>query len=483
MGFAGVQRLIGFLIAGSSLMMLPPVLVSWWYHDGTANLFLICAALLLLTGVLVYLPVRNAFRELRLRDGFLVVVSSWMALVLVGALPFVLLVTPQISYVDAVFESMSGLTTTGATILTNIDTLPRAVLYYRQQLQWLGGMGIIVLAVAILPILRIGGMQLYRAETPGPMKDSKLTPRITETAKALWMIYVGITLAATLAYWLGGMTLFDAVGHAFSTVAIGGFSTHDASLAYWNSPTLEIIAMTFMVIAGINFALHFLAWRRASMQYYFVDPELKVYAWLLFFFTILVSMALYLGGTYETLAESFRYGTFQVISVMTTTGFTTAPFFDWTGFLPTFLIFIAFIGGCAGSTAGGMKVIRLILLYRQSAREIRRLIHPNAVIPVRIGGQKTSDTVMDAVWGFFFLYIACFAITTLLLAATGLDPVTAYSAAAACLTNLGPALGEAGANYAHLNDSSKIILGVSMLLGRLEIYTLLVLLTPAFWRD
>jgi trk system potassium uptake protein TrkH len=483
MGFAGVQRLIGFLIAGSSLMMLPPVLVSWWYHDGTANLFLICAALLLLTGVLVYLPVRDAFRELRLRDGFLVVVSSWMALVLVGALPFVLLVTPQISYVDAVFESMSGLTTTGATILTNIDSLPRAVLYYRQQLQWLGGMGIIVLAVAILPILRIGGMQLYRAETPGPMKDAKLTPRITETAKALWMIYVGITLAATLAYWLGGMTLFDAVGHAFSTVAIGGFSTHDASLAYWNSPTLEIISMTFMVIAGVNFALHFLAWRRASTQYYFVDPELKVYASLLFFFTILVSMALYLGGTYETLAESFRYGAFQVISVMTTTGFTTAPFFEWTGFLPTFLIFIAFIGGCAGSTAGGMKVIRLILLYRQSAREIRRLIHPNAVIPVRIGGQKTSDTVMDAVWGFFFLYIACFAITTLLLAATGLDPVTAYAAAAACLTNLGPALGDAGANYAHLNDSSKIILAVSMLLGRLEIYTLLVLLTPAFWRD
>jgi trk system potassium uptake protein TrkH len=458
------------------------VIVSWWYHDGTANLFLICAALLLLTGTLVYLPVRDAFRELRLRDGFLVVVSSWLVLVLVGALPFALLVTPQISYVDAVFESMSGLTTTGATIITHIDGLPHAVLYYRQQLQWLGGMGIIVLAVAILPILRIGGMQLYRAEMPGPMKDSKLTPRITETAKALWLIYVGITIACTLAYWLGGMSMFDAIGHSFSTVAIGGFSTHDASMAYWNSPTIEIIAMTFMVIAGVNFSLHFLAWRRATMQPYFLDPELKVYISLLFVFSILVSMKLFLSGSYDSLSESFRYGTFQVVSAMTTGGFSTANFAAWTSFLPTFLILIAFIGGCASSTAGGMKVIRIILLYRQSAREIGRLIHPNAVIPVRVGGQKTSDAVMDAVWGFFFLYIACFAITTLLLTATGLDPVTAYSTAAACLTNLGPALGDASANYASLNDSAKLILSVAMLLGRLEIYTLLVLLSPAFWR-
>jgi trk system potassium uptake protein TrkH len=482
MGFAGVQRIIGFLVAGSSLMMLPPVMVSWWYQDGTANLFLICAAVLLLTGTLVYLPVRDAFSELRLRDGFLVVVSSWLVLVLVGALPFTLLVTPQISYVDAVFESMSGLTTTGATIITHIDELPRAMLYYRQQLQWLGGMGIIVLAVAILPILRIGGMQLYRAEMPGPMKDTKLTPRITETAKALWLIYVGITIACVLAYWLAGMSMFDAVGHAFSTVAIGGFSTHDASLAYWNSPTIEVIAMTFMVIAGVNFALHFLAWRRASMQSYFQDPELKVYISLLFVFSVLVSMELYLSDHYTTLAESFRFGSFQVVSAMTTGGFATTGFADWPSFIPTFLILIAFIGGCASSTAGGMKVIRVILLYRQAAREIRRLIHPNAVIPVRVGGQKTTNAVMDAVWGFFFLYIACFAITTLLLTATGLDPVTAYSTAASCLTNLGPALGEASANYAQLNDIAKLILSVAMLLGRLEIYTLLVLLSPAFWR-
>jgi len=482
MDYSAVQRVVGFLIAGSSLMMLPPALVSLWYEDGTATLFFISAAILLAAGLLIYFPVRRATQDLRLRDGFLIVVSSWLALVLVGAVPFVFLTSPDLSYVDSVFESMSGLTTTGATIVTNIDALPRAVLYYRQQLQWLGGMGIIVLAVAILPMLRIGGMQLYRAETPGPMKDSKLTPRIKETAKALWLIYVGITVTCIFAYWLAGMKLFDAVGHAFSTVAIGGFSTHNDSLAFWNNPTVEIVAIVFMAIAGINFALHFTAWRRASAQPYFMDPELKVYASLLFVFAIVVSFALYFTGTYDTIASSFRYGTFQVISAMTTTGFTTAEFYNWTGFLPVLLICIAFIGGCAGSTAGGMKVIRIILLYRQSIREIRRLIHPHAIIPIKIGGQRTSDTVISAVWGFFFLYIANFALMTILLTATGLDAETAYSAVGACITNLGPALGKAGPNYASLNDAAKIILSVAMLLGRLEIYTLLVLLTPAFWR-
>ena len=483
MGFSAVQRIVGFLIAGSSLMMLPPVLVSLYYEDGTVTLFLLSAAILLIAGLTIYLPVRHVRQDLRLRHGFLIVVSAWLALVLVGALPFVLLTSPDLSYVDAVFESMSGLTTTGATIVTDIDALPRAVLYYRQQLQWLGGMGIIVLAVAILPMLRVGGMQLYRAETPGPMKDAKLTPRITETAKALWLIYVGITVTCIFAYWLAGMKFFDALGHAFSTVAIGGFSTHNDSLAYWNNPTVEVVAMVFMAIAGINFALHFTAWRRASAQPYFLDPELKVYASLLFGFAFLVSFALYFTGTYDSLAASFRYGTFQVISAMTTTGFTTAPFYTWGGFLPVLLICLAFIGGCAGSTAGGMKVIRVILLYQQSLREIRRLIHPHAVIPVKIGGQKTSDTVISAVWGFFFLYIANFAVMTILLTATGLDAETAYSAVGACITNLGPALGQAGPNYASLNDTAKVILSIAMLLGRLEVYTLLVLLTPAFWRD
>ena len=480
---ATVQRILGFLIAGASLMMLPPAAVSWWYADGTASLFLVSSVILFLLGMLIFLPVRHVHDELRLRDGFLVVVACWLSLVLVGALPFLLLKQPEISYVDAVFESMSGLTTTGATILTNIDELPRGILYYRQQLQWLGGLGIVVLAVAILPMLRIGGMQLYRAETPGPMKDSKLTPRITETAKALWLIYLGITILCALAYWLGGMTLFDAVGHAFSTVAIGGMSTHDAGFSWFNSPTLEIIATFFMVVAGINFAIHFTSWKRASSQPYFNDPELKVYATLLLGLAALTTIALYLNGTYPSIAESARFASFQVVSIMTTTGFSSADFSIWPGFIPIMLICIAFIGGCAGSTCGGMKVIRIMLLYRQAIREIRRLIHPHAIIPVKIGGRKTSATVMDAVWGFFFLYVASFVMITIALNGVGVDPVTAYAAAAACITNLGPGLGDVSANYASLNSTAKMILSFAMLMGRLEIFTLLVLFSPDFWRN
>jgi trk system potassium uptake protein TrkH len=483
MHFASIQRVVGFLVAGSSLMMLPPAVVSWWYQDGTDHLFLLSAATLLLAGLVVWVPVRHASRELRLRDGFLVVVGCWLALALVGALPFLLLPAPDISYVDALFESMSGLTTTGATIMTDIDALPRAVLYYRQQLQWLGGMGIIVLAVAILPMLRIGGMQLYRAETPGPMKDTKLTPRITETAKALWLIYLGITLACALAYWLSGMALFDAVGHAFSTVAIGGFSTHDANLAHFDNQIIEMVAMFFMFISGMNFALHFTAWRRATAQPYFADPELKAYAFMLAGLMVLASVALYVNGTYDSITESVRYASFQLVSAMTTTGFTSTKFHLWTGFVPILMMCVAFIGGCAGSTAGGMKVIRVILLYRQSAREIRRLIHPHAVAHIKIGGQRVSAGVIDAVWGFFFLYILTFTLITVLLNATGIDSVTAFSAAAACITNLGPGLAEIGDHYAGLNSVAKLILGFAMLAGRLEIYTLIVLLTPAFWRD
>jgi trk system potassium uptake protein TrkH len=463
-------------------MMLPPALVSLWYQDGTAPLFFASALILFVTGGLIFLPVRHVREDIQVRDGFLIVAVCWISLALVGALPFLLLPEPEISYVDALFESMSGLTTTGATIMTNIDGLPRGILYYRQQLQWLGGLGIVVLAVAILPMLRIGGAQLYRAETPGPHKDSRLTPRITETAKALWLIYLGITILCMLAYWLGGMTLFDAIGHAFSTIAIGGMSTHDAGFSHFNSPTLEMTATFFMMIAGINFAIHFTSWKRASSQPYFQDPEVKLYASLLLVLSVITTFALYLNGTYETLPEAARYASFQVVSVMTTTGFTTAEFSLWPGFIPIMLICIAFIGGCAGSTCGGMKVIRIMLLYRQAIREILRLIHPKAVIPVKIGGRKTSTTVMDAVWGFFFLYVASFVMITIALNGVGVEPVTAYAAAAACITNLGPGLGDVSANYASLNSAAKLILSFAMLLGRLEIFTLLVLFTPSFWR-
>jgi trk system potassium uptake protein TrkH len=473
---------MGFLIMASSLMMLPPVLVSLYYHDEAHWHFLLSALVFVVLGLAIYLPVRSRRRELQLRDGFLVVTCSWLVVVLVGALPFLLMKSPDLSFVDAFFESMSGFTTTGATILTDVEALPRSYLFFRMQSQWLGGMGIIVLAVAILPMLRIGGMGLFRAETPGPQKDAKLTPRIKETAKALWLVYVSITVVCIIAYDWGGMHLFDAVCHAFSTVATGGFSTHNESLAYFDSLELEVISMVFMFIAGINFALHYTAWRRASMTRYFADTELKIYTSLLFVFSVIAAFALFLTGTFDSMAASFRHGVFHVISVMTTTGYTTDPFYAWPSIVPLLLIFVAFIGGCAGSTAGGMKIIRVILLQRQALREIRLLIHPHAVMPIRFNGQTVTPELMSAVWGFFLLFIGSFAALTLLLTATGLDMVTAYSAVVACIANMGPALGEAGVNFASLNDPAKMILSFAMLIGRLEIYTVLVLFIPEFWK-
>jgi trk system potassium uptake protein TrkH len=478
-----VQKILGLLLMLFSLTMLPPALVSLFYEDGTATPFLKAFAALLGLGVLIWLPVCKRREELKLRDGFLVVVLFWSVLGLAGSLPFVLSTHPHLSLTDAVFESISGLTTTGATVIVGLDNLPPAILYYRQQLQWLGGMGIIVLAVAVLPMLGIGGMQLYRAETPGPMKDNKLTPRITETAKALWYIYLGLTIACALAYWLAGMTPFDAIGHAFSTVAIGGFSTHDASIGYFESALIEMIAVVFMLISGVNFALHFIAWNRKRLHGYWVDSEFRFYLALMGATTAAVILGLYLTGTYAGWGESFTQGLFHTVSIATTTGFTTTAFHEWPAFLGILLLFSSFVGGCAGSTGGGIKVIRFLLLIKQGLREIDRLIHPNAQLPVRVGGRSVNHRVVDAVWGFFSLYVASFTLMYLALAATGLDLTTAFSAVAASINNLGPGLGEVGAHFADLNSPAKWILCFAMLLGRLEIFTLLVLLSPTFWRS
>jgi len=441
-----------------------------------SNAFLIT----LVSGLVSWLPVRKQQRELRLRDGFVVVVMFWTVLSITGSLPFLLSEQPHLSLVDAVFESVSGLTTTGATVITHLDGLPPSILYYRQQLQWLGGMGIIVLAVAVLPMLGIGGMQLYRAETPGPIKDSKLTPRIKETAKALWYIYLGLTLTCAMGYWLAGMSVFDAIGHAYSTVAIGGFSTHDASIGYFNSTAIELVAVVFMLVSGMNFALHFLALREKSLAGYWRDSELKFYLLLLGMVILITVLGLYLHGTAPQ--EALISGLFQAVSIGTTTGFLTAEYFNWPAFIAILLLFSSFVGGCAGSTGGGIKVIRILLLIKQGVREINRLIHPNAQIPVRIGDKTVPSRVVEAVWGFFALYVGSFTVLYLLLAATGLDLMTAFSAVAACINNLGPGLSGVGLNYADLPDVAKWLLCFAMLLGRLEIFTLLVLLTPAFWR-
>ncbi|MEK9941714.1 MAG: potassium transporter TrkG, partial [Gammaproteobacteria bacterium] len=338
-------------------------------------------------------------------------------------------------------------------------------------------------AVAVMPMLGIGGMQLYRAETPGPMKDSKLTPRITETAKALWYIYLGLTVTCAIAYWLGGMSVFDAVGHAFSTVAIGGFSTHDQSLGFYDNPAILIIAIAFMLISAVNFALHFTVFKTRSMRTYLADTEVRVFLGFVLVVSAISVLTLLASETYASVTDTLVHGIFQVVSIGTTTGFTTSGFHWWPSFLPIMLIIMSAVGGCAGSTSGGMKVIRLVLLYKQGKREISQLIHPSALITVKLGDKPVPDHVINAVWGFFALYILSYVGLSIAVTATGVELVTAFSAVTACLNNLGPGLGQVAENYASLGSASKLVLTAAMLLGRLEIFTLLVLLTPAFWRS
>jgi trk system potassium uptake protein TrkH len=482
MNWTVALRILGLLLMMFSLTMAPPVIVSLWFDDQSWLPFAESFVFILLAGTLFWFPVRNKRKDLRLRDGFLVVASFWTVLGTAGALPLWLADVPSMTFTDAVFESMSGLTTTGATVLTGLDALPESILFYRQQLQWFGGMGIIVLAVAVLPMLGVGGMQLMRAETPGPVKDTKLTPRITETAKALWYVYLAFTVFCLLCYWAAGMSFFDALCHSFSTVAIGGFSTHDLSIGYFGSTAVDLVAIVFMILAGVNFSLHFFAWRNVSIGHYRQDPEFRAYIFVLLILSAIVIGSLSLVGTYSDWDDTVINGLFQSVSIATTTGFTTANYAAWPGALPVLLIFASFVGGCAGSTAGGIKVIRWLLIAKQGAREIVRLVHPSAEIPVKLGSSAVPFRVVDAVWGFFSVYIVVFGIMLLAMMTTGLDQVTAFSAVAATLNNLGPGLGEVAAGFMTLSDTAKWIAITGMLLGRLEIFTLLVLITPTFWR-
>jgi trk system potassium uptake protein TrkH len=482
MNWTVIQRILGLLLMMFSLTMLPPILISFIYSEQSWLPFLQGFGMTLAAGILCWLPVHKSKRDLRLRDGFLVVAAFWTVLGTAGAAPLYFADALSLSFTDAVFESMSGLTTTGATVLTGLDELPRSLLYYRQQLQWLGGMGIIVLAVAVLPMLGVGGMQLYRAETPGPVKDTKLTPRITETAKALWYVYLAFTIACALSYMAAGMGWFDALCHAFSTVAIGGFSTHDLSIGYFDSSAIDIVAIFFMFAAGINFSLHFYAWRYVSITHYGKDPEFRAYTGVLIAVSVIVVAVLFQHSYFDSVGQTLVHGVFQAVSIATTTGFTTDEFSSWPTVLPVLLIFASFVGGSAGSTAGGIKVIRWLLIYKQGVREIVRLVHPSAEIPVKLGNTAVQYRVVDAVWGFFSIYVVVFGAMMLLMMATGIDQVTAFSAVAATLNNLGPGLGDVSAGFASLNDTAKWISVAGMLLGRLEIFTLLVLITPTFWR-
>ncbi|WP_043529525.1 TrkH family potassium uptake protein [Litchfieldella xinjiangensis] len=476
-----ILRILGLLLMLFSLTMVPPILISVIFRDGAWEGFAIALGITLATGGLLYLPNLGARKELRTRDGFLIAALFWTVLGLFGALPLMFEATYALSPTDAVFESFSGLTTTGATVITGIDFLPESIRYYRQQLQWLGGMGIVVLAVAILPTLGVGGMQLYRTEIPGPLKDSKLTPRITETAKALWYIYASLTVTCIVAYWLAGMDWFDAIGHGFSTVAIGGFSTYDDSIGYFDSATIELICVSFMIISAMSFSLHFAAWRERQLSQYLKDPESRFLLMFLLGLTVVTVATLWISATY-TDSMGLRHGLFQVVSIATTAGFAVADFSVWPGALPFLLFVAAFVGGCSGSTGGGIKVIRIILILKQGLREILRLIHPNAIIAVKVGKVSVPDSIAQAVWGFFSVYLLLFFVMLLGVMATGLDQITAWSAVASALNNLGPGLGEVAGHYGDIPDLAKWILVFAMLLGRLEIFTVLVLLTPAFWR-
>jgi trk system potassium uptake protein TrkH len=480
--FRGIRKILGVLICYFSITLFPPIVVSLIYGDETHGVFLWSLLATIALGLTCWFPVRNYQREMRFRDGFLVVVLIWVVLSLLAAIPLLLIETPHIRLVDAIFEATSGLTTTGATILTNLDELPHSILFYRQQMQWLGGMGIIVLAVAVMPALGVGGMQLYRAETPGPIKDNKLTPRITETAKAIWYIYLGLTILCGLFYFLAGMNVFDAICHAFSTVAIGGFSTHDGSLGYFANNKIYLVSCVFMILAGLNFALHFSVLRYRRISTYLNDPEARVYFLMLAVAVSLTVFMLLSKNVYSNFEGNVVQGAVQAISIVTTTGFTTTEFHLWPTFIPMLLILLSTAGGCAGSTAGGMKIIRVMLLFRQGMREISQLVHPNALIPIKLGGKPVSDNVINAVWGFLSLYIFSFSVLLILMLATGIDLTTAFSAVTASLNNLGPGLGDVASNYAGITDFGKIILTFAMLLGRLELFTLLVLFTPVFWR-
>lgn len=468
-----------------SITLLPPALVAMFYGDGGGTAFIKAFVVSIILGLLLWYPNRRQKAELRTREGFLIVVLFWTVLGSIGALPFIFAKEPDLSWTDSFFESFSALTTTGATVIVGLDALPKAILFYRHLLQWMGGMGIIVLAVAILPLLGIGGMQLYKAEIPGPVKDSKMTPRIAETAKALWYIYLLLTVACATAFYFAGMSVFDAVCHAFSTIAIGGFSTHDASLGYFDSPIINIICAVFLLIAAVNFSLHFAAFsfRGINVKVYFKDAEFKALIAIQLVLTAICFATLYSSGIYDSPEQTLDYAFFQVVSISTTAGFGTDSFHTWPLFLPILLIFSSFIGGCAGSTGGGMKVIRLILLLLQGSRELKRLVHPKAMYSIRIGNTALPDRIIDAVWGFFSAYALVFVICMLGLMMMEMDTITAFSATAASLNNLGPGLGDVASNYASISDGAKWILVIAMLFGRLEVFTLLVLFTPTFWKN
>jgi trk system potassium uptake protein TrkH len=478
-----VLHVFGLITLIFGITMALPLGVSRWLGDGASAGFDRAIAITAVAGAVTWLSTLRYRRELEIRDAFLLVAMVWAVLPAFAALPLHSAID-GLSATDAYFEAVSGITATGATVLSGLDHLPPSINVWRTQMHWMGGMGLIVLAVAILPLLGVGGRQLFKAETPGPMKESRLTPRLAETAKGLWTIYGLLSAACWLAYWLAGMSGLDALMHMFSTMGLGGFSSYDASYGHFDSLAIEVVAICFMLASGINFITHFSALRGRSLQPYQRDPEARLFIGVTVGSGVLIAVYLYFLGVYEDPLVALRYAMFNTISVATTTGFASTDYGAWPMFAGLWLLFLSSFATCAGSTGGGIKIVRAAILYQQVYREFVRILHPYAVTQVKVGGAVVQNNIVFAVLAFLFVYIATIVITTLLLVATNLDVVTAFSAAVACVNNTGPGLADVGpaTTYAVLTDFQTWVCTFAMLLGRLELFTLLIVFTPVFWR-
>lgn len=476
-----VLQICSFLTILYSFSMIPPMLVELIYSDGEMMPFIVSLGIGVTVGILGWLPTIGHKQSVRTRDGFLVVVLFWLVFSLMSALPLLLFEKHGLSFVDAMFEGISGITTTGASIYPNMDVLPHSLNYYRAQLHFFGGLGIIVLAVAILPLLGIGGAKIYQSETPGPFKEEKLTPRLADTAKILWVVYAILAFATMSAFKLAGMGWFDALCHAFSIVSLGGFSTHTASLSYYNNHAVEWVAGVFMLLSAANFALYYKVYERRSFLPVLKNTEYRFFLLVVLMIGFIASLGLYTSGSF-TATQSLIYGYVQTISIITSAGVALGNYPSWPDWIVTLLLLIAFVGGCVGSTSGGLKAMRVYLLYKQSVREIKQLIHPRAYVMVNVGGMVVPDRAMQAVYGFFFLYVfaACFFLVALVF--TGLDLETAFGTMSACLNNMGVGDNITASTFANLNDTAKWLMCFAMLLGRLEVFPILVILSRAFWR-
>lgn len=474
---------LGLIIMIFGLLMGFPLVVSAWLGDGATLAYDQGLFVTFVAGLLLWAATRSKRRDLRVHDGFLLVAATWVVLPVFGAMPL-LAYLPGLGFTDAYFEAVSGLTATGATVLTGLDHLPISINLWRTFMHWVGGMGVIVLVVAILPLLGIGGRQLYKAEVPTPMKDASLTPRIAETAKGLWMTYVLLTIACGLSLWWAGLDGWDAVIHAFSVTGLGGFSNHDASLRHFDSVGVELVTIGFALLAGLNYATHYLALVRRSSAPYRRDPEIPFYFAVLALSIVMLTAYLLAQGAFTEVGAALRYVAFHVVSISTSLGLSTHDYTQWPMFAQVWILFLGSFVACSGSTGGGIKMMRAMILYKQVFREIVRSLHPNAVRPVRMGTNPVPENILHAVLGFSFMYMVSIVSLTLVLSAAGLELVTAFSAVVACLNNTGPGLGLVGpaSNYQSLGDFHKWVLAFAMILGRLEIFTLLVVLTPTFWR-